>query len=116
MTPDEGGRGRDLEVDWNCRDRCRSYVPDLFGRRVHNLVLAPAQLKHDGGSSSVPAAGMGLRMPGSRYAARAMLHQRRNCCGLAIELLKLRHLLSGEVLSEASSFSFSSPQAPTSQE
>ena len=25
------------------------YVPDLFDRRLHNLILVPAQLKHDGG-------------------------------------------------------------------
>jgi hypothetical protein len=62
-------------VDWNFRDGCRSYGPDLFDRRLHNLVLVPAQLKHDGGSSSVPAAGMGLRMRSSRCAARATLRR-----------------------------------------
>ena len=30
-------------MDWNCRDRFRSYVPDLFDRRRHNLVLVPLQ-------------------------------------------------------------------------
>jgi hypothetical protein len=62
-------------VDWNFRDGCRSYGPDLFDRRLHNLVLVPAQLKHDGGSSSVLAAGTGLRIPSSRCPARATLRQ-----------------------------------------
>ena len=30
--------------------------PDLFDRRLHNLVLVPSQLKYHAGSSSVPAA------------------------------------------------------------
>ena len=62
-------------MDWNFRDGCRSYGADLFDRRLHNLVLVPAQLKHDGGSSNVPAAGMGLPMPSSPCAARATLRQ-----------------------------------------
>ena len=56
MTPDEGEEGGIWKWNWNCRDRCRSYVPDLFDRRLHNLVLVPAQLKHDGGSSSPDSA------------------------------------------------------------
>jgi hypothetical protein len=41
-------------VDWISRDRCRNSVPDPFDRHLHNSVPVPAQLKHDGGSSSVP--------------------------------------------------------------
>ena len=36
--------GRGLEVDWNSRDRCRNYVPNLFDRHLHDLVLASAAL------------------------------------------------------------------------
>ena len=50
MTPDEGEESG-LEVDWNSRDRCRSYVPNLFDRRLHDLVLVPSQLSTTQGLS-----------------------------------------------------------------
>ena len=80
MTPDEGEEGGIWKWNCNCRDRCRSYVPDLFDRRLHNLVLVPAQLKHDGGSSSPDSADAAESMSfGATFA------NGRICCGSEID-------------------------------
>jgi hypothetical protein len=73
MTPDEGEEGGIWKLIGIFAMAAGVMVLICSIVALHNLVLVPAQLKHDGRSSSVPAAGMGLRMLGSRCAARAAL-------------------------------------------